>query len=159
MIEHRGHAAGGNLMIAVVVASYNATVTDGLLEGALEVLKEAELKERNTIVVRVPGALELPVAAAQLARTAEFDALVCLGAVIKGETDHYQHVSEQSIGALARLSAETCVPIGIGVLTCETLALARDRSTTAAKNKGAEAARTALELANLLDDLRGSYGS
>jgi len=159
MIEHRGTPAGANFQIGIIVASYNATVTDGLLEGALGVLKESEVKDRNTIVVHVPGALELPTIAGQLARTAEFDALICLGAVIKGETDHYQHVSEQCIAALVRIGSETGVPIGVGVLTCETLALARDRSGVTAKNKGAEATASALEVANLVDDLRSCYGS
>jgi 6,7-dimethyl-8-ribityllumazine synthase len=154
MPEIRGDADGRPLRVAVAVSRYNETVTRGLLEGARAALREGGIADDDVTVVHVPGALELPVVLAALAATGRFDALVALGAVIRGETDHYRHVCEETVRGCGQVALDSGLAVGFGVLTCETLALARDRSGPPAKNKGAEAARSALETARLLHAVR-----
>lgn len=158
MREYRGSLDGRPLRVAIAVSRYNETVTRGLLEGARAGLAECGVPSDAIDVAHVPGALELPVAARELALSGRYDALVVLGAVIRGETDHYDYVCAETTRGCGTIALETGVPVGFGVLTCETLAQARDRSTTPAKNKGAEAARSAIETANLLNALRLAGG-
>lgn len=140
------HDASG-LRVAVAVARYNEDICRPLLEGALAALREMGLADDRLTVWWVPGALELPLAAARLART--HDAVVCLGCVIKGETAHFEHVASQSAAGIARAALDAGKPIAFGVLTTydREQALARTRPGA---NKGAEAAETAVEMANLL---------
>jgi 6,7-dimethyl-8-ribityllumazine synthase len=156
MREYRGTLDGRRLRVAIAVSRYNESVTRGLLEGARAALAECGVPDAAVDVAHVPGALELPVAARELALSGRYDAVVALGAVIRGETDHYEHVCAEATRGCGQVALQTGVPVGFGVLTCETLAQARDRSTTPAKNKGAEAARSAIETANLLAGLRES---
>jgi 6,7-dimethyl-8-ribityllumazine synthase len=144
MPEIEGAADARGLKVGVAVASFNAFVTDGLLQGALEALAAAG----------VPGSFELPVVARALAESGH-DCVVALGAVIKGETDHYTHVATQSIAGLRQVAVETGVPVGLGVLTARTAAQARARSLPGAGNKGAEAAEAAVRAADALRRLRG----
>ena len=139
---------GRGLRIGVVVARYNATITDGLLTGALDALTAAGVEDDDLILVRVPGALEIPVVVAHLARRAGCDAVIALGAVIEGETDHYTHVCAETMRGCGEVATTTGVPVGFGVLTCKTLLQARDRSSTPAKNKGREAALAVIEAAH-----------
>ena len=141
VLEIKGERAGGK-KIGVAVAEFNAAITDGLLAGALQALEEAGTAE--VTVVRVPGALELPVAAKHLIE-AGHDAVVALGAVIRGETDHYEHVAMQSMAGLSRLALATGVPIGNAILTVREYEHAHDRSLPGRGNKGYEAAVTVLE--------------
>ena len=154
MREYRGTLEGQGLRVAIAVSRYNESVTRGLLEGALAALAECGVPPGAVGVAHVPGALELPIVARELALGGRWDAVVALGAVIRGETDHYAYVCAESARGCAAVALETGVPVAFGVLTCETLAQARDRSTTPAKNKGGEAARSAVETANLLRSLR-----
>ncbi|MHC4845794.1 MAG: 6,7-dimethyl-8-ribityllumazine synthase [Planctomycetota bacterium] len=158
MRDLRGSLDGQRLAVGLAVSRYNESVTSGLLDGALATLGECEVPGDNITIARVAGALELPIAARELALSGTVDAIVVLGAVIKGETDHYEHVCSETIRGCGQVALETGIPVAIGVLTCETLALARERSSTPSKNKGSEAARTAVETADLLAQLREENG-
>lgn len=137
---------GTGLSIGIAVASFNDFITQPLLEGALERLEA--LGVDAVTVLRVAGALELPVAAKQL--TAGHDAVIAIGAVIEGETDHYQHVSEQGTGGLMEVSIVTGVPVANALLTVRDVEHARDRSLAGPSNKGFEAADAAVVAANAI---------
>jgi 6,7-dimethyl-8-ribityllumazine synthase len=154
MPEIRAEQGGRPLRVAVAVSRYNETVTRGLLAGATGALREAGVADADVTVVHVPGALELPVTLSALARTRRYDALVALGAVIRGETDHYRLVCDEATRGCGQVALESGLPVGFGVLTCDTLALALERAGATPKNKGAEAARSAVETARLLDAVR-----
>ena len=142
---------GDGLRVGIVHSRFNPAIGDGLLAGALRALEEAGVAERDITVVSVPGALETPLALQRLAQSDEFDALVALGAVIRGETYHFEIVANESAAGLSSVALEFGIPIGNGILTCETDAQALTRMDS----KGFEAAQAALEMANLfvaLDD-------
>ena len=138
-----------DLRIGVVRSRFNASITDGLLEGALGWLEGAGVA--SVTVVDVPGAFELPVAARALC--ADHDAVVAIGAVIEGETDHYQHVARTACDGLMRVMLDTGVPVGMGLLTVRSAEQAVARAASGAENKGAEAASAAATTAALLGDL------
>jgi 6,7-dimethyl-8-ribityllumazine synthase len=142
----------GRLRIAVVVSRYNLEITKGLLRGALQVLEERRASDPQ--VVWVPGAIEIPVVVRRLAASGEVDAVVALGCVIKGETAHFEHVATQCASGLMRVSLDTGIPCAFGVLTTFDVEQARARSGDR-DNKGAEAAETAIETANLVRRLGG----
>jgi 6,7-dimethyl-8-ribityllumazine synthase len=133
--------------VAIVLSRFNAEIGDGLLAGALRALDEAGVATASVAVVTVPGALESPLALQRLAQTGDFNALVALGAVIRGETYHFEIVANESAAGLSSVQLEFGIPIGNGILTCDTEEQARARMDA----KGFEAARAAIELANLLD--------
>jgi 6,7-dimethyl-8-ribityllumazine synthase len=145
-----GAPDGRGLRIAVVVARFNALVTERLLAGALARLAEAGVREEDVTVVRVPGAFEIPLAAKALAARREFDAIVCLGAVIRGETPHFDYVCRAATDGIRQVMLETGTPLSFGVLTTHTVEQAVDRSGEGLGNKGAEAVATALEMVRLL---------
>ena len=149
----QGTTDGSELSVAVVYARFHKAITDGLLTGAQAALAEMGVSEDAVLVVAVPGALELAVAAQRLAGSARFDAVIVLGAVIQGETDHYDFVCAQTTRSCAAVADETGVPVGFGLLTCPTLAHAVARSSDDAKNKGREAVAAAIETANLLGQI------
>jgi len=153
MPEIEGAAQAGGLKVGVVVATFNEAVTAGLLQGALEALAAAGAPEPT--VVRVAGSFELPVVARALAEGG-YDCVVALGAVIKGETDHYEHVATQAIAGLRQVAVATGVPVGLGVLTTRWVDQARARSLPGPGNKGAEAALAAVRTADALRQLRRS---
>ncbi len=158
MHDIREGSDGTGLRVGIAVASYNATITDGLLGGAIDAARDAGVADDDIVVVRVPGALEVPLAVAQLARSKSYDAVLALGAVILGETDHYTYVCSETMRGCGEISLETGVPVGFGILTCRTLLQARDRSSTPTKNKGREALVAALAAARTkraLDALHG----
>lgn len=136
--------------VAVVAARFNARVVDRLLEGALTALDRHGLSGGDVRVVRVPGAWELPLAAERLARSGEVDAIVALGAVIRGGTPHFEYVAGGCNAALGNLQLEFDTPIANGVLTVNSIEQAIERSGTKAGNKGAEAAMAAMEMVSLL---------
>ena len=138
---------GTGRRVAIVLSRFNAEIGDGLLAGALRALDEAGVASENVAVVTVPGALESPLALQRLAQTGDFNALVALGAVIRGETYHFEIVANESAAGLSSVQLEFGIPIGNGILTCESEEQARARMDA----KGFEAARAAIELANLLD--------
>ena len=138
---------GAQRRVAIVQSRFNPEIGRGLLRGALRALKEARVPDERVTVVTVPGALETPLALQRLAQSGNFGALVALGAVIRGETFHFEIVANESAAGLASVQLEFGIPIGNGILTCDTDAQAAARMDA----KGFEAAMAALELANLLD--------
>ena len=140
---------GAGRRVAIVVSRFNAEIGDGLLGGALRALAEAGVADADILVVSVPGALETPLALQRLAQDGDYDALVALGAVVRGETYHFEIVSNESAAGVSGVMLEFGIPIGNGILTCETDAQALARMDA----KGYEAAQAALELANLSDAL------
>src|ERR1700722_18625304 len=140
---------------AVVVSRFNSFVTDPLLAGALDALKQRGADLEQIDVVHVPGAWELPITAHALAvRTKKPDAIICLGAVIKGDTPHFDYVAGEAARGIANASAQTGVPMAFGVLTTNTVEQATDRAGGKDGNKGFDAAMTAIEMANLLPKWR-----
>lgn len=138
---------------SIVVARFNSFIVESLLAGALDTLKRQGVSENNITVVRVPGAFELPVVARKLAGRGESDAIIALGAVIRGDTAHFDFVAGQCASGLAAVARETGVPVAFGVLTTDTIEQAMDRAGTKSGNKGADAAMTALEMVSLLRNL------
>ena len=140
----------GGARFALVVGRFNSFITERLLQGALDALKRSGAAEENITTVRVPGAWEIPVTAKTLAKTGRYDAIVCLGAVIRGDTPHFDYVAGQSASGLAGLALETGLPIVNGILTTNTVEQAIDRAGAKSGNKGFDAAMTAIEMVNLL---------
>ena len=138
--------SGAHLRIAIVQSRFNPAVGEGLLAGALRALRAAGVADERVTVATVPGALEAPLALQQLAQTDDYDALVVLGAVIRGETYHFEIVSNESAAGVSSVALECGIPIGNGILTCDTDAQAEARMD----QKGFEAAQAAIEMANLL---------
>ncbi len=138
---------GSKIRIAIAVARFNQHITSRLLDGALEAVAKHNVKQHD--VISTPGSFELPVAALKLAKSGRYDAVVCLGAVIRHHTDHYLHVASQAASGIARISLDTGVPCIFGVLTCDTEEQALERSGTD-RNEGRNAVATAIEMANLL---------
>lgn len=139
--------------VAIVVSRYHERVTRRLLEGARQCCREAGVADPDTDVMWVPGAFELGVAAAALARTGRYCCLIALGAVVRGETPHFDYVAGEAARTLAEIAREHALPVGFGLLTTETLEQAVARAGGAAGNKGYEAAAAALEMADLIDRL------
>jgi len=150
-----GELAGTELRIAVAASRFNEAVVDRLLRGALEALAGHGVDDTKLVLVRVPGAFDLPPVVRRLAESGRFDAVVALGAVIRGETAHFDYVASECAAGLARVASETGVPVAFGVLTTDTEEQAMERAGGAHGNKGADAARAALELANLMRKLAG----
>jgi 6,7-dimethyl-8-ribityllumazine synthase len=144
------------LRIALLHAAFNEAVVAGLLAGARAALEEMGAAERDVEAIQVPGAYELPLAARAAAHYGRFDAVVALGAVIRGETDHYEHVAREVSAGLAAVAREAMVPVGFGVLTVAKEAQARARAKAGPENKGAEAARAAVAMVHVLRGLRGT---
>ena len=153
MITREGTVRGDGLRIAVVAARWNELVTQPLVDGALRTLARHGVADDDVELVWVPGSFEIPLAARALAGSGRVRAVVALGAVIKGATDHYDFVAGQCAAGLQRAQLDTGVPCVFGVLTTDTIEQAVERAGTKAGNKGAEAALTAIEMATLLADL------
>lgn len=152
---HEGQMAANELKIAVVVSRFNELITEKLLQGAADAFRRCGGDESTLEVARVPGAFELPIVAQAFAKTGKFDAVVCLGCVIRGATDHYDYVCSQTASGLMKAGLDSGVPVIFGVLTTDTLEQAFERSGSKAGNKGAEAMLAALETANLLRVVKG----
>jgi 6,7-dimethyl-8-ribityllumazine synthase len=146
-----GNLNGQGLKIAVVVARFNEIVTSALLRGAQESLRRHGVADGNVTVVHVPGSFEIPLVAKKLGETGTYDAVICLGAVIRGETDHYDHVANAVSSGVARAGLDTGVPTIFGILTTDTVEQALNRSGLKAGNIGYEAAIAAIEMATLLE--------
>ena len=146
----RGSLDGSDLKIAVIQSRFNESVTEALLQGALEGLEELGVVEERVHACSVPGAVELPLVARDLAASGTWDAIIVVGAVIRGETSHYDYVCNIATDGCLRASLDTGVPIAFGVLTCDTSEQAFARCAPGKANKGRESARVAVELANLL---------
>lgn len=147
--ELLGDFDASGLKVGIAAATFNSEITDGLLEGALSVLDDADV-----MVVRVPGSFELPLVARTLIE-AGCDAVVAIGAVVLGETDHYEHIARETARALQDVMVASGIPIAFGVLTVRDIEHARARSLPGPGNKGTEAAEAAVRTARLLAELRG----
>lgn len=154
MKEYQGTlVAPPKAMFAIVVSRFNEFVTGKLLSGAIDALTRHGVAEANIEVVWSPGSFEIPILAQKLACGGRYAAVICLGAVIRGSTDHYQYISAEVAKGVAMAAMASSVPCIFGVLTCDTLEQAVDRAGAKAGNKGSDAASTAIEMANLLQQL------
>lgn len=142
-----------DLRLVLLASRFNALVVDRLVEGALDALVRHGATDKQLQIVRVPGAFEMPAVALRLAQSKRYDGIIALGAVIEGDTAHFEFVAGQCAAGLARVAHEHALPVGFGVLTCATMEQALDRAGGKAGNKGAEAALAVLETANLLKRL------
>jgi 6,7-dimethyl-8-ribityllumazine synthase len=140
---------------ALVAARFNSAIVESLIAGALDGLRRHGVDDEAIDVIRVPGSFEIPLVAQRVAGSGKYAAVICLGAVIRGDTAHYDHVAGEAAGGVARAALETGVPVIFGILTCETLDQAIDRAGAKSGNKGFDAALTAIEMVNLLRQLPG----
>jgi len=147
VIEGKLKAQG--MKFGIIVSRFNNFVTDRLLEGALDGLKSHGGEERNIDIVRVPGAFEIPLLAEKMAAGGQYDALICLGAVIRGDTPHFEYISDSVTRGIGHIVLQHRVPISFGVLTTNNVEQAMERAGTRTENKGFEAALTAIEMASL----------
>lgn len=145
-----GDLLARDLRFAIVAARFNERVVEGLVRGAVDALRRHGASDKQIELVRVPGAFDMPPVARRLAQSRRYDAIVAVGAVIRGATAHFDYVAGECAAGLSRVAAETGIPVGFGVLTTDTAEQALDRAGGKAGNKGADAALAALELANLL---------
>jgi len=143
---------------AIVVSRFNDEITEGLLEGALQFFAEHSVPRETVTIVRVPGAFEIPLVAKRLGDSGEYDAVVCLGCLIKGETMHFEYIAEAASHGIAQAAVATGVPMAFGVLTTTTEEQAVERSRPGAANKGREAAAAALEMAALFRQMNEEIG-
>ena len=155
MATFEGKLEGKGCRFGIVVSKYNEFVTSRLLAGALDVLIEAGADKDDIDVAHVPGAYELPLVARELGKSGRYDAVICLGAIIRGETPHFEFISTETSRGIARAALELSVPVIFGVLTTDTGKQALERSGEPERNRGSEAARTAVQMANLMKQLRG----
>ena len=153
MIELRGSLQASGCRFALVVSRFNEEITEGLLKGAFQALTGASVQDEDITIVRVPGAFDIPVAALRAAKTGRFDAVICLGSVIKGETMHFEYIASTTCREIGSAAAATGVPMTLGVLTTLTEAQAVERAADGPGNKGREAALAAVEMAMLFRQL------
>ena len=142
------------MKFGIIVSRFNNSVTERLLEGSIEALKSHGGEEKNIDVVRVPGSFEIPLFAHKMAASGKYDALVCLGAVIRGDTPHFEYIASEVARGIGRAMLEYHIPIAFGVLTTNNLEQALERAGTKMENKGFEAALTAIEMASLNRKIR-----
>ena len=148
-----GDFSAATAKFTIVVARFNGFVVESMLKGAIDTLKRHGVSEENISVVRVPGAFEMPLATKRVAQSKSCDAIISLGAVIRGGTPHFDFVAGECASGIARISLEENLPIAFGVLTTDTIEQAIERSGTKAGNKGADAAMSALEMVSLMRKL------
>ncbi|MBA6411557.1 6,7-dimethyl-8-ribityllumazine synthase [Parahaliea sp. F7430] len=148
-----GNFASAKGQYALVVGRWNSFVVEHLLEGAIDALRRHGIDDKQITIVRAPGAFEIPLVCQKVAKTGNYDAIVALGAVIRGGTPHFEYVAGECTKGIAQVSMEHGIPISFGVLTVDSIEQAIERSGTKAGNKGAEAALSALEMVSLLGNL------
>ena len=153
MTGYEGQLRGDGLRVAIAASRFNDFITERLLTGARDGLVRHGVDESSITVAWAPGAFELPLVAQRLALSGEYDAVICLGAVIRGATGHYEHVAGQCAAGIERVQLDTGIPVVFGVLTTENVEQAVERAGTKAGNKGFESAMTAIEMADLLRQL------
>ena len=148
-----GKLVSKDMRIGIVAARFNEFITSKLIDGALDALRRHEVSEDQIDLAWVPGAFEIPLAASKLARSGKYDAVICLGAVIRGSTTHYDYVCSEVSKGIAHVSLDTGLPVMFGVLTTETIEQAIERAGTKAGNKGFDCAMGAIEMVNLLRNI------
>ena len=149
-----GKLTAEGLRVGIIVGRFNGFIAERLLEGAMDALLRHGAADSDITVARVPGAFEIPLIAQNMAASGKYDAVICLGAIIRGATPHFDYVSAESAKGIAQAGLKTGVPVIYGVLTTDTIEQAVERAGTKAGNKGFDAAMTAIETANLLKELR-----
>jgi 6,7-dimethyl-8-ribityllumazine synthase len=148
-----GALSASGLKFAIVASRWNDLIVSRLVEGAEATLRRLGASEANILTVRVPGSFEIPVAAKKLAQSGRYDAIICLGAIIRGETPHYDYLAADVTKGISAIALETGVPVAYGIITADTVEQALNRAGVKAGNKGFEAAMTAIEMANLMKEL------
>ena len=156
---YEGKLVANGIKIGIVVARFNEFITSKLLSGALDGLLRENVKDEDIEIAWVPGAFEIPLTAAIMAKSRKYDSVICLGAIIRGSTDHYNYVCSEVSKGIAQVSLESEIPVIFGVLTTDTIEQAIERAGTKAGNKGYECAHTAIEIVNLLQNIRRHIGS
>jgi len=151
-----GHLNAAGLKFAILVSRFNSLISDRLLAGALDALSRTGADPGNVEIIKVPGSWELPVVARELVQQKRHDAIICVSAVIRGDTPHNEYIAAEVAKGLAQAAMESGVPIAFGVLTCDTLEQAIDRAGAKSGNKGFDAAMSAIEMGNLMRRLRSS---
>ena len=149
-----GNLDAKGLTFGIVVSRFNSFICERLLEGAIDALVRHGASEADITVARIPGAFEIPLAAKTMAASRKFDAVICLGAVIRGSTPHFEYVSSEVSKGVASVSLDSGIPVAFGVLTVDTIEQAVERAGTKAGNKGFEAAVTAIETVNVIKALK-----
>ena len=154
MSTYEGQLVARDLKFAIVVSRFNEFISKSLLSGAMDSLTRHEASKDNVDVAWVPGSFEIPLVASKLAASGKYDAVICLGAVIRGSTPHFDYVAAEVSKGIARVGLDTGVPVAFGIITADTLEQAVDRAGAKAGNKGWQAALTAIEMANLLAGMK-----
>ena len=149
-----GNYALGSSSYGIVISKFNSFIVDRLLEGALETFRKHGVQDRDISIVKVPGAYELPLTAKVMAESGKYDAIIALGAVIRGGTPHFEYVAGECVKGLGQVALTAGLPLAFGVLTVDTIEQAIERAGTKAGNKGEEAALTAMEMLSLVRQLR-----
>ncbi|MCD6288688.1 MAG: 6,7-dimethyl-8-ribityllumazine synthase [Candidatus Hydrogenedentes bacterium] len=148
-----GQLLAENKSFGIVVSRFNEFISGKLLEGAIDCLKRHGVDDESVDVAWVPGSFEVPIVAKRMAASGKYDAVICLGAVVRGATPHFDYIAAEVSKGIATAAISTDVPIAYGIITCDTLEQAVERADTKMGNKGFDAAATAIEMANLLDKL------
>ena len=149
-----GKISAQGLKFAIILSRFNSFIGDKLLEGALDAIVRHGGKDDDIHVFRVPGAFEVPQTAKKLVDTGKYDAVICLGAVIRGATPHFEYIAAESAKGVARLSLESTIPVAYGIITTDTIEQAIERAGSKSGNKGYDAAVTAIEMANLMETMK-----
>ncbi len=153
MKDFAGKMESKGLKIGIVVSRFNEMITEKLLAGALDTLRETGIAEQDITLVRVPGSFEIPVASQRLAETGKLEAIICLGAVIRGQTPHFEYISSQVAHGISQVALKYDLPVTFGVITADTVEQALARAGVKHANKGSEAAISAVQMANLFKQL------
>ena len=157
MKVYEGKLVSKGIKVGIIAARFNEFITSKLLSGALDTLKRHAVKDNDIDVAWVPGAFEIPLAASKMTGTGKYDAVICLGAVIRGNTTHYDYVCSEVSKGISQVSLSSGVPVMFGVLTTENIQQAVERAGTKAGNKGADCAESAIEMVNLLREISSSH--
>ena len=155
MNTYEGKLVSQNIRIGIVAARFNEFITSKLLSGAIDTLQRHDVKSEDIDVAWVPGAFEISLIASKMAKTGKYDAIICLGAVIRGNTSHYVYVCSEVSKGIAQVSLNSSIPVMFGVLTTENIEQAIERAGTKAGNKGSECAEGAIEMVNLIRAIEG----
>lgn len=154
MKTFEGKLVSEDIKVGIIVARFNEFITSKLLSGALDTLTRHEVKEENIQVAWVPGAFEIPLIVSKMAESGKYDAVICLGAVIRGSTSHYDYVCSEVSKGIASVSLKSGIPVMFGVLTTENIEQAIERAGSKAGNKGSECAQGAIEMVNLIREIQ-----
>jgi len=154
-VIHEGHLNGQGFRFAIVASRWNDFISSRLVEGALDALERLGVDEKQVEVFRVPGAFEIPLLALRLAESEKFDAIICIGTIIRGQTPHFEYIAGEVTRGIGEAGLQTGVPVVYGVVTADTVDQAIDRAGVKLGNKGFEAATTAVELVNLYKTVKG----